>query len=74
MTALSNIVRHGGIGPQPRDMAVRVQTRDIDRVRSVTLQVPGGKIRPVKFNRGKDGVQFDLPGRTCAALVELHLR
>ena len=53
-------------------VTARVRTRRAARATRATLQLPGGDIRPVPFGREKDAIQFDLPGGTAAALVEIE--
>ena len=55
-----------------RDQTVCVRTRDIGRVKRLTLQVPGGAIQPIPFHKNNGGVQFDVPCSTVAAVVELE--
>lgn len=59
-------------GHTSRDTAVSVRTADIDNVRRVTLQHPGGAVTPVPFSRDKGAVVFDIPPQTVAAVAELE--
>ncbi|MBU4366947.1 MAG: hypothetical protein L6437_10390 [Kiritimatiellae bacterium] len=54
-----------------QDCSVAVKTADIDNVRRVTLQSPGGEVQTVPFKKENNGVVFDIPGPTQAAVAEL---
>lgn len=49
-----------------------VRTADSKNVKKVTLQQPGEDIAEISFGNDKNGVLFDIPGNTVAALAELH--
>jgi len=54
------------------DLDAVVRTSDTDDVRRVTVHRPGKKAEPIGFSRENGGVHLKLPGRSEAALVELH--
>jgi len=56
------------------DVPAAVHTSDAGDVRCVSVQFPGERPEPLSFPRDNRGVQFKLPGRCSAALVELHFR
>ena len=70
LSVVANLSRVPGRRLPP--VTARVRTRRAARATRATLQLPGGDIRPVPFGREKDAIQFDLPGGTAAALVEIE--
>ena len=72
LTLMGQVGRMGGRKCPGFDAVVR--TSDIDEVRRVTVHRPGKKAEPIGFSRENDGVHLKLPGRSEAALVELHFR
>ena len=70
LTVMSQMARLSG--RRCPDFETVVCTRDIDDVRRVTVQLPGGKAERASFSRENDGIHLKLPGRCTAALVELH--
>ena len=61
-------------GRSLRAETVCVKTADTPQVRRVTLQQPGGEPEQIPFTIDADAVQFDIPGRTVAAVAELEFR
>lgn len=51
-----------------------VRTRDIGRVKRMTLYLPGRRPSALKHKLEKDGAHFGLPAGIGAGLVELHLK
>ena len=72
VSVISTMARLPGRGPRDRTLCVR--TRGVERAVRVTLQQPGGAVESIPFHRGGDGVQFDVPASTVAAVAELEFR